>query len=107
MPGPRARARNRMLSLISTLAVVALIGYVIYKLYATGQFESIKWQQFEYKAIQMELLAGFAATLRAAAVGAVLALVLGALLASARLSDHAGVRVPATVIVELFRAIPL
>ena len=107
LPGPRARARNRILSIISAIAVAGLIGYIIYKLYVTGQFEPIKWAQFQYKAVQLELLAGLAATLRAAAFGAVLALIFGALFAAARLSDHAAIRVPASWIVELFRAIPL
>jgi glutamate transport system permease protein len=40
-------------------------------------------------------------------VGAVLALLFGAIFAAARLSDHRWVRLPAAVIVEVFRAIPL
>ena len=107
LPGPRARARNRVLSIVSGIAVVALIGYVIYKFNATGQFDSIKWQQFQYKAVQRELFQGLLNTLKVAAVAAVLALAFGAVLAAGRLSEHALLRIPSSVVVELFRAIPL
>jgi glutamate transport system permease protein len=107
LPGPRARARNRMLSIVSSIVIAALIAYVVYKFYATGQFDPLKWQQFQYKAVQLELLHGFLNTLKAASVGAVLALALGTVLAAGRLSEHAIVRAPASVVVELFRAIPL
>jgi glutamate transport system permease protein len=107
LPGPRARARNRVLSIVSGIGVAALVGYVIYKFYATGQFDALKWQQFQYKAIQIELLNGFIATLKAASVGGVLALALGTVLAAGRLSEHRIGRAPAAVVVELFRAIPL
>jgi glutamate transport system permease protein len=107
LPGPRARARNRILSIVSAIGLAALIGYIVYKFYVTGQFDAIKWQQFQYKAIQLELLQGLQNTLKVAAVAAVLALVFGAVLAAGRLSEHAAVRAPAAVVVELFRAIPL
>ena len=107
IPGPRAVARNRILGVVSTVAIVGLLAWIGYRFYVTGQFEALKWQQFEYKQIQEELLDGYLSTLRAAGIAAVGALILGALLASARLSDHWIVRAPATFVVELFRAIPL
>jgi glutamate transport system permease protein len=107
LPGPRARARNRVAGLVATAAIVALVGYVGYRFWATGQFSALRWEQFQFKAVQLELLRGLWATLKVAAVGSVLALVFGALFATARLSEHAAVRAPAVFVVELFRAIPL
>ncbi|MGW5668950.1 amino acid ABC transporter permease [Micromonospora sp. NPDC003776] len=107
LPGPRARLRNRILGVVSIAAIVALGAFVIYKFNATGQFESRKWEQFQYASVQRELLAGLWATLKAAGLATVLALLFGAVFAGARLSDRWILRTPATFVVELFRAIPL
>ncbi len=107
VPGPRTRARNRLYGVASVLVLAALLAYVLWRFYDTGQFSARKWEIFQYKAVQQVLLSGLLNTLRAAAVAAVLALVLGALLAAARISDHAAVRGPATLLVEFFRAVPL
>jgi glutamate transport system permease protein len=106
-PGPRARARYRLFGLLSTLVLAALLAYVVWRFYDTGQFSARKWEIFEYKAVQESLLRGLFNTLRAAGVAAVLALALGALLAAARISDHAVMRAPAVLVVEFFRAVPL
>jgi glutamate transport system permease protein len=107
VPGPRTRARNRLYGVLSVVVLAALLAYVLWRFYDTGQFSGRKWEIFQYKAVQEVLLSGLLNTVRAAAVAAVLALVLGALLAAGRISDHAAVRVPATVAVEFFRAVPL
>lgn len=107
LPGPRARRRNTVISAASTIAIAALIAYIGYRFWQTGQFEAIKWEQFKFKAVQRELLSGLWATLKAAGIATVLALLFGAVFAAARLSDKWLLRIPATFIVELFRAIPL
>jgi glutamate transport system permease protein len=107
VPGPRTRARNRLYGVASVLVLAALLAYVLWRFYDTGQFSARKWEIFQYKAVQEVLLSGLLNTLRAAAVAAVLAVLLGALLAAARISDHAAVRGPATLLVEFFRAVPL
>jgi len=106
-PGPRARIRNRLISGVAALAILGLLAYVAQRFEATGQFESIKWRQFTLPSIQRELFAGLRATLKAAAIATVLALLFGAVFAAARLSDHRILRWPGAVVVELFRAIPL
>ncbi|WP_442934315.1 amino acid ABC transporter permease [Micromonospora sp. CPCC 205539] len=107
LPGPRARRRNAILGVVSTAGIIALLAYIGYKFADTGQFEARKWEQFQYASVQRELLTGLGATLKAAAIAAVLALLFGAVFASARLSDKWILRTPATFVVELFRAIPL
>ncbi|CAA9239604.1 MAG: ABC transporter, permease protein (cluster 3, basic aa/glutamine/opines) [uncultured Acidimicrobiales bacterium] len=107
VPGPRARLRNRLISVAATLVILALLWYVAQRFSDTGQFESVKWQQFRLPSIQRELFAGLRATLKAAGLAAVLALAFGVVFAAARLSDHRFLRWPASTVVELFRAIPL
>ncbi|GAA1556680.1 amino acid ABC transporter permease [Kribbella hippodromi] len=107
VPGPRAKVRNRTLNVVVLLLVIGAVAWVIYRLNATGQFESRRWIQFQYTSIQNQLLDGLLATLKAAGLAAVLALVFGSVFAAARISDHKWVRTPATFVVELFRAVPL
>ncbi|WP_435825746.1 amino acid ABC transporter permease [Micromonospora zamorensis] len=107
LPGPRAKRRNAILGVASTAGIIALLAYIGYKFADTGQFESRKWEQLQYASVQRELLGGLWATLKAAGIAAILALLFGAVFASARLSDKWVLRTPATFVVELFRAIPL
>ncbi|MEU4396313.1 amino acid ABC transporter permease [Kribbella sp. NPDC023855] len=107
VPGPRARARNRILNVVVVLVLLGVIAWVVLKLNDTGQFESRRWAQFQYKSIQEQLLTGLLNTLKAAALAAVFAFIFGAVFAAGRISDHKWLRIPATAVVELFRAIPL
>jgi glutamate transport system permease protein len=107
VPGPRAQARNRAFGALATLGIVGLAGFIGYRFWATGQFESTKWEWLLYKDLQLQLFAALGATLGAFVVAALLALVFGLLFAVARLSEHWWLRTPAFAIVEFFRAIPL
>jgi glutamate transport system permease protein len=106
-PGPRARLRYRILAVVGVLALAALIAYVVWRFNASGQFASKKWEWLQYKQVQQDLISAMFATLQAFAVGALLALLFGAIFAAGRLSDHRPVRIVGSVVVELFRAIPL
>ena len=107
LPGPRARTRNKAFGVLAILCIVALAGFVGYRFWATGQFESPKWEWLLYKDLQLQLVAALGATLGAFVVAALLALAFGLLFAVARLSEHWWWRTPAFAIVEFFRAIPL
>jgi glutamate transport system permease protein len=107
VPGPKARARNGALGVVAVIVVAALLAFVVVRLIATGQFEGRVWEWILYENIQLALLEGLVNTLRAFAVGAVLALVFGAVFALGRLSDHAWLRGISTGVVEFFRAVPL
>jgi glutamate transport system permease protein len=106
-PGPRARRRNRLLAVVGTAGLVALVGFVIYRFVVTGQFAPEMWEWILYTNIQLLLLDGLINTLRAFALAAVLSLVFGAVFAAGRLSDHRWVSRPAAAVVEFFRAVPL
>ncbi|RSS83242.1 amino acid ABC transporter permease [Streptomyces sp. WAC06614] len=107
LPGPRARRRHLLYGLVSTVLVLALAGWIVYLLVDTGQFAAAKWNPFTYEGIQRLLLHGLGNTLKAFAYASVLSLVLGAVLATGRLSVHRPVRWLATLFVEFFRAMPV
>lgn len=107
LPGPRAHARYRVLAVIGTFALVALVAYAAWRFFDTGQFTPQKWEWLQYEQIQLDLITAVLETLRAFALGSVLALLFGAVFAAGRLSDHAPVRQISAFFVELFRAIPL
>jgi len=107
VPGPRAIARNRVLAVVTVALVVGAIGFVLYRMWVTGQFEPQKWFVFTFSNVWMGIVKALGKTLGAFALAAVLSLVLGFVLAIGRLSDHAWVRVPVTALTELFRAVPV
>jgi glutamate transport system permease protein len=107
IPGPRARARHRLLAVLGILVLLALIAYIGWRFYDSGQFAGRKWEWIQYKKVQEDLASAVLATLQAFALGAVLALVFGAVFAAGRLSEHRPIRLVAAFVVELFRAIPL
>ena len=107
VPGPRARARHRIGTVVAGLALAAVGAWVLWVLWDKEQITPDKWEAFTEPTIITFLLEGLLATLTAAAVAVVLAIVFGAVLASGRLSDHASVRWPSIVVIEFFRAVPL
>ncbi|MPY54219.1 amino acid ABC transporter permease [Streptomyces acidicola] len=107
-PGPRAKRRNVIFSVVFAALMVLLLWWVWQTMSDKGQLDSAKWSPFtEAQAWTTYLLPGLVNTLKAAALAMVIALPLGAILGIARMSDHRWVRVPAGVIVEFFRAIPV
>ncbi|MET9646463.1 amino acid ABC transporter permease [Streptomyces syringium] len=107
VPGPRAKVRNRVYGVVSTVALLGLIAFIGYKLDSTGQFQAGLWDDYEYADTQQRILDGLLTTLKTFAIAAVLSVVLGTVLAAGRLSDHKPVRWAATTVVEFFRAMPL
>ena len=106
-PGPRARRRMLIFSVLGTAVVALLVLFAVLRLKENGVFSARQWEPFTDPGIQRLLLKALWATVKAALVAIALALVLGVLLAAGRLSDHAWVRTPATVFIEFFRAVPL
>jgi glutamate transport system permease protein len=106
-PGPRAKRRNLILGVVGVAALLAVVGFVVYRFAVTSQFDPTVWQWILYKNIQLLLVDALVNTLRAFVVAAILALLFGAVLAAGRLSDHRWISGPATVVVEFFRAVPL
>lgn len=107
VPGPRAIARNRVLGVITVLIVAGLAGFLLWRLYDTGQFSAEKWYAFTFTNVWVQFGLATLRTLAAFAVAAIGALALGFILALGRMSDHAWVRWPFTALVEVMRAVPV
>ncbi|GAA3766571.1 amino acid ABC transporter permease [Streptomyces phyllanthi] len=106
--GPRAKQRNVLYTGLFAVAVAALVWWVYDSLDEKGQLEWVLWKPFfGSEAWSTYIWPGLQQTLLAAALSMVIALPLGALFGIARLSEHAWIRVPASVVVEFFRAIPV
>ncbi|KAF2777134.1 amino acid ABC transporter permease [Streptomyces coelicoflavus] len=107
--GPRAKRRNILFTVGFLVALAALLWWVFGTLNDKGQLEWALWKPFftGTEAWSTYIWPGLQNTLKAAVLAVVIALPLGAALGIARLSDHAWVRVPAAVVVEFFRSIPV
>ncbi|MDJ1371578.1 amino acid ABC transporter permease [Gulosibacter molinativorax] len=118
-PGPRTRARSRVISFISTAVIVILLGWFIF---ALGQpretaggatlaglwdpsrwdiaLEPVLWQGLLWRGLVL-------GTLRAAGLAAVLAIIIGVLFALGRMAKNPFIRIPTTVLLEFFRGMPV
>jgi glutamate transport system permease protein len=106
--GPRAKRRNVVLTVVFLVAVAALLWWVFGTLKDKGQLEWALWEPFVHtEAWSTYIWPGLQNTLKAAVLAVIIAMPLGAVLGIARLSDHVWVRVPAAVVVEFFRSIPV
>src|SRR5687768_4507661 len=109
IPGPKARARIRIGTAIGSLLILALLAFVLIRLGRNGQLDPQRWAVlFDPRTgVPQTLGRALKNTLQVAAVGMVLATLLGLLLAVGRLSEHGAVRWLAGIYIEFFRAIPL
>ncbi|MEU6070313.1 MULTISPECIES: amino acid ABC transporter permease [Streptomyces] len=107
-PGPRAKRRNLVFTVLFVVLLALLLWWVWRTLDDKGQLKWTMWQPFTTsEAWTTYLLPGLGDTLKAAALSMVIALPLGAFFGIARMSDHQWVRIPAGVVVEFFRSIPV
>ncbi|HET7328687.1 MAG TPA: ABC transporter permease subunit [Nocardioidaceae bacterium] len=106
-PGPRARTRHRIGTVIGVIAIAGVLALVGWKLWIEEAITPDKWSFLTVPAIVTGLGEALLVTLWAAAVAIVLAVVFGAVFAAGRLSNRAVVRWPCVVVVEFFRAVPL
>jgi glutamate transport system permease protein len=107
-PGPRARARNLILTIVFGLVLLAVLYWIYRKFDEKGQWASALWKPFlESSTWTAYILPGLWATVSAAAVAMALSLLFGIVFAVGRLSEHWWLSVPSGVIVEFFRAVPL
>ena len=108
LPGPRARRRVLVSSVVGGLLLLVLLGLAARRLADNGQFDYALYEPFFTEPLLYErLLEGLTNTLQAAAYALVLAMLLGVLLAFGRLSSRGFLRVPAVAVVEFFRGVPL
>ncbi|WP_426367564.1 amino acid ABC transporter permease [Streptomyces sp. E-08] len=109
VPGPRARRRNLLWTLLFLIGLAAVVWWVVASLADKDQLAWAKWAPFftDPRVWETYILPALKNTVIAAALSMAIALPLGALLGILRLSDHRAVRVAAGTVVEFFRAIPV
>ncbi len=108
VPGPRARRRVLISSVVGGLLLLVLLGLAARRLADNGQFERELYEPFFTEPqLYARLREGLTNTLKAAAFALVLAMVVGILLAFGRLSSLPLLRIPAVAVIEFFRGVPL
>jgi len=107
-PGPRARRRILIGSVIGALFAAAVLAFLLVRLGEKGQLDSGLWlRALDANAWTNYYVPGLLATLRSAAVAIVGAMVFGLLFGIGRLSHLAPVRIVCGLVVEFFRAVPV
>ncbi|GAA1855098.1 amino acid ABC transporter permease [Asanoa iriomotensis] len=107
-PGPRAKVRNAILTAVFGALILALLYWIYRKFDEKGQFTKVLWEPFlQGDTWKNFIIPGIEGTLKAAATAMVFALAFGLIFSVGRLSEHRWISIPAGVIVEFFRAVPL
>ncbi|MFE7720526.1 amino acid ABC transporter permease [Nocardia rhizosphaerihabitans] len=108
-PGPEELRRYRRLSLVAALVTIAVVVVIAMQLGSHGQLDPKRWAILfdPDTGVPKVLWQGYLATLKAAFLAMIIALVVGLILAFGRLSVHQPIRVVTGVIVEGFRGVPL
>ena len=111
--GPRARRRTMIGTVVGVLLLALLVFVVVRRLDDRGQFSMEKWGPLvdpsdeAFDSVWRLIREGIVNTLKAAAVAMLLSVVLGTLIAVARLSLGRVGRIPLIGVVELFRGLPV
>lgn len=107
-PGPRTVARHRVYTVAAAAGIVALLAFVVWRLWAEGQLEYDDWEPFlTPRYITALLVDGVLTTLSMAGAAVVGAVVFGLVFGIGKLSDRTPVRWVCFVVVEFFRAVPV
>ena len=112
-PGPRARRRSQIGTVVALLVLAAIGALVIYRLADRGQFDWELWgpwldPSFEEFPLVWGLVGeGAVATIKAAALAIVLSLAVGVLLGTSRMMLGRVGRLPVVTFIELFRGLPV
>ncbi|MFV0407499.1 MAG: amino acid ABC transporter permease [Propioniciclava sp.] len=107
-PGPRTRSLYRVLTVVGVAVALLIVYFVLARMYEKDQLTAAKWLPFLTPVVWTEyLIPGLWGTLRAAMAAIGLALIFGLLFGMGRLSRNPLIRIPAGIVVEFFRAVPV
>lgn len=107
-PGPRARRRILAGSIIGVALIAGAVFLAWRQLASKGQMDADKWLPFiANHELQLFLLSGLLNTLKVAVVSLGLVMAVGILTAICRMSPLAAIRVPTTIVIEVFRGLPV
>jgi glutamate transport system permease protein len=108
VPGPRARRRHAVLTVLGLIVALGLVYLVLRKMAQAEQLKAGMWTPFLSAEVWREyLLPGLGGTFLAAAISILFALVFGVVFGVGRLMPLRVIRWPSTVVVEFFRAVPV
>ena len=108
-PGPKARRRHAILTVVGVVVALALVWLVVRKMGEANQLEGYMWAPFvnDPEVWTQYLLPGLWGTAKAAALSVVFAGIFGIVFGMARLSSNRWISIPAGVVVEFFRSVPV
>lgn len=112
-PGPVARRRSRISSIIGALLILAGLTWVVLTLAAPrgdlpGYFDPSRWEPFTDPLVWQRIFTvGVWGTLSAALTASVFALILGVIFSLMRSAQTAWIRVPTAVVLEFIRGMPV
>ena len=116
-PGPRARRLSRTISIVGVVLLLAGLAWLAWALgkprvnangaESPGMFDAGRWDILGDLALWRAIGRGWLATVQAAGVAAVGALVLGVLFSFGRTARSRFVRVPVAIVLEFFRGMPV
>jgi len=117
VPGPKARRRSLVISVVGTVAIVGGLVALLMFLAAprtnaggvqiAGMLDPSRWDLVLDRAVWRVVWRGLLGTLQMAGVAAVGAIILGIVLSMARTARSALVRIPAGIVLEFFRGMPV
>ncbi|MFC5379824.1 ABC transporter permease subunit [Aquipuribacter nitratireducens] len=112
-PGPRARRRSRIISVVSIAVILGLLAAAAWRLGQQGQFSPELWSPLfwpgddDFVTVWGRVGTGIRNTLLAAAAAIALSLAIGVAVTTTRLMLGRGGRLPVVVLVELLRGTPV
>jgi glutamate transport system permease protein len=117
VPGPKARRRSLILSIIGVVLILGLLALLFSALAAPrvavngnvtpSLLDPSRWDIFSDVQLWLGILRGLQGTLAMAIPAAACALILGVLFCFGRTSATSWIRVPTSVLLEFFRGIPV
>ena len=105
-PGPRTRRKMVVGTVISLAAMVALLAFVVYRFWVTGQLSSRYWELFSWRTTWVYLGRGLVGTFQVALTAGVISLVLGMLLMLGRISHVRPLSILCAILTNFFRGVP-
>jgi glutamate transport system permease protein len=112
-PGPVARRRSRISSVIGALLILAGLTWVVLTLAAPkgnlpGYFDPSRWEPFANPLVWERIFTvGVWGTLSAALTASAFALILGVIFSLLRSAQTAWIRIPTAVVLEFIRGMPV
>lgn len=117
VPGPKARFRSRMLSIVGGAVILGALLWLFVILgsprttangaVVTGLWDAARWDIFLDRQLWRSLGEGTLATLKMAGAAALVAMIIGVLFSFGRTSTNAWIRKPTSVVLEFVRGMPV